>query len=143
MNSVSESEMFRRLKLVRDIRVNYVNKYELTTQETKFHYPLLNNLDNAEWIKVIEKDCCSRIKYGKHEEELGSIYNVSYLMEEICTDEKIIEMEKDYFKNTILKFLKYSLKSDLSFEQRRLSNIQAKVDKMTQRLKELEVIVVD
>ena len=66
MNSISEKEIFRRLQLVRDTRIAYVEKYNLSDEEVRFRYDLLKHLDETEYIKV-EVTNLRCIRYGKYE----------------------------------------------------------------------------
>ena len=63
MNSISEKEIFRRLQLVRDTRIAYVEKYNLSDEEVRFRYDLLKHLDETEYIKV-EVTNLRCIRYG-------------------------------------------------------------------------------
>lgn len=55
-------ELLRRLKLIRDIRQSYIQKYNLTKDEILFFYSLLENLDDAQYIKIDGR----KIIYGKY-----------------------------------------------------------------------------
>ena len=176
LNSISEKEIFRRLKLVRDTRLAYVKKYGLLDEEVKFRYELLNRLDETEYIKVeISNPRC--IKYGKYEHtkvitnfdsvkdvllnkgevqgyygdittvsgnfetELGHLYVDDIFLQEDCTDENILEIEKKKFEE-LINFIKYSINSSLPYKQKRLDEAQAEIDNMKLRLRLLEDIVV-
>ena len=58
-------ELLRRLKLIRNIRQSYIQKYNLTKDEISFSYSLLENLDDAQYIKIDGR----KIIYGKYVNE--------------------------------------------------------------------------
>jgi hypothetical protein len=63
MIEISEAEILRRLKLVRDTRLNYLKKYNIETDDVGISYNLLENLDSAEYLKAGSD---RRIEYGKY-----------------------------------------------------------------------------
>lgn len=65
MNGLSEKELFRRLKLIRDTRLKYIKKYNIKEDEITFRYDILDKLDEAEYVEVGD----SNIRYGKYEKE--------------------------------------------------------------------------
>lgn len=84
MIDISENELFRRLKLIRDIRENFVKKYNIPQDEIKRNYNMLKWLDEAEYIEVQHKGNIQSIRYGKYEKEQtitnydpikGALYN--------------------------------------------------------------------
>lgn len=68
MNGLSEKELFRRLKLIRDTRLKYIKKYDIRKDEISFRYTTLDRLDEAEYVEI-KKDYTSSIRYGKYEKE--------------------------------------------------------------------------
>ncbi len=60
---MEQNELMRRLKLVRDIRLNYINKYNVDKKEILFNYSLLPNLDRAEYVTYDDKN--GRITWNK------------------------------------------------------------------------------
>lgn len=62
MISTLNEELLRRLKLIRDIRQSYIQKYNLTKDEISFSYNLLENLDDTQYIKIDGR----RVIYGKY-----------------------------------------------------------------------------
>lgn len=68
MVNLSEKEIFRRLQLIRDIRANFIKKYNIKQDEISYRYNQLNRLDETEYIEV-KKDFITSIRYGKYEEE--------------------------------------------------------------------------
>ena len=58
-------ELLRRLKLIRDIRQSYIQKYNITKDEISFSYSLLENLDDAQYIKIDGR----KVVYGKYVNE--------------------------------------------------------------------------
>ena len=65
MISTLNEELLRRLKLIRDIRQSYIKKYNLDKDEISFSYSLLENLDDAQYIRIDG----SKIVYGKYVNE--------------------------------------------------------------------------
>ena len=59
---VEQCELMRRLKLVREIRLNYINKYNISEDEISFNYSLLPDLDKADYV-IWDKD--GMITWGK------------------------------------------------------------------------------
>ena len=68
MITISEQEMFRRLKLIRDIRLCYVEKYGIQKDELGFGYSLLDRLNEAEYVEV-DSEYQRRLRYGKYKSE--------------------------------------------------------------------------
>lgn len=58
-------ELLRRLKLIRNIRQSYIQKYNLTKNEISFSYSLLENLDDTQYIKIDGR----KVVYGKYVNE--------------------------------------------------------------------------
>lgn len=65
MLAISEKEMLRRLMLIRDIRVTYIKKYGITTDELGYFYDTLKNLDEAEYVEI-DSSYSHRVNYGKY-----------------------------------------------------------------------------
>ena len=65
MISTLNEELLRRLKLIRDIRQSYIQKYNLTKDEISFSYSLLENLDDTQYIRIDGR----KIVYGKYVNE--------------------------------------------------------------------------
>lgn len=177
MNSISEKEIFRRLQLVRDTRIAYVEKYNLSDEEVRFRYDLLKHLDETEYIKV-EVTNLMCIRYGKYEHtkaitnfdpvkdalfnrgevqgywgdsttvsgnfetELGYLYVDEVFLQEDCSDETILELEKREFEE-LIDFNKYHINSSLPYKQKELEKLQSEIDNMKLRLKYFESIVIE
>ena len=177
MNSISEKEIFRRLQLVRDTRIAYVEKYNLSDEEVRFRYDLLKHLDETEYIKV-EVTNLRCIRYGKYEHtkvitnfdpakdallnrgevqgywgdsttvsgnfetELGYLYVDEIFLQEDCSDETILELEKREFEE-LIDFNKYHINSSLPYKQKELEKLQSEIDNMKLRLKYFESIVIE
>lgn len=58
-------KLLRRLKLIRNIRQSYIQKYNLTKDEISFSYSLLENLDDTQYIKIDGR----KVVYGKYVNE--------------------------------------------------------------------------
>lgn len=164
MISTLNEELLRRLKLIRDIRQSYIQKYNLTEDEISF-YSLLKNLNDTQYIKidgrkivyskyVNEKtidtyDPYLDIKYnrgevqaywggsytikGQFEKELGYIFVKDKVLEDDCTDEDIRQIEELEIKEC-LRFLKYSLNSDIKIQEEKIKNIENEIHKKKRRL---------
>ena len=173
MNSISEKEIFRRLQLVRDARLAYVKKHGLSKKELSFQYDLLNNLDEAEYIKVKDR----YVMYGKYEKEkivthfdpvkdalynkgevqsywgdsttvsgnfeieLGYLYVDEVFLQEDCSDETILELEKKKFEK-LIDFNKYHINSSLPYKHKELEKLQSEIDNMKSRLEYFDSIVI-
>ena len=74
-----------------------------------------------------------------------SVFQILYVddifLQEDCTDENILEIEKKKFEE-LINFIKYSINSSLPYKQKRLDEAQAEIDNMKLRLRLLEDIVV-
>lgn len=68
MEDLSEKELFRRLQLIRNIRVNFIKKYNIKQDEISYRYNQLDRLDEAEYVEV-QKNNITSIRYGKYEKE--------------------------------------------------------------------------
>ena len=163
MISTLNEELLRRLKLIRDIRQSYIQKYNLTKDEISFSYNLLENLDDTQYIRIDG----GKIVYGKYVNEkivntydpyLDAKYNsgeiqaywgVPYrvqgqfedelgyifvkVLEDDCTDEDIRQLEESEIKKCI-KFVKYQLNYDIECKNNEKEKIESEIYKKKQRL---------
>lgn len=176
MTGLSEKELFRRLKLIRDTRLKYIKKYDIKKDEIDFRYTILDRLDEAEYVEI-KKDYTSSIRYGKYEKEktithydpikdalynrgetqaywgddetisgnfkkeLGYVYVLDEILSEDCSDKRILEIEKKAFEE-LISFIKYGLKSDISYKEKEIDKLQSKISNMKIRVEELNKIIV-
>lgn len=177
MLEISSKEIFRRLHLIRNTRLDYIKKYGLQNEEIQYTYDTLDKLDQSEYIDI-NSDTLTRIEYGiyvdkqeihyfdsvksaelnrgevqcywgesetiygKFKKRLGYVYvNKEILLEE-CSDEKILEIEKEYFKEKF-HFIKYKLNQDLNYKKKNLHEMQLAVTNIKTRLKQLNEITIE
>lgn len=74
---ITQAEILRRLKLIRDIRAKYIKLYNITKDEIPFNYHLLQFLDEADYVLVKSSTYSFyTIEYGKFAtEEIITTYD--------------------------------------------------------------------
>lgn len=164
MISTLNEELLRRLKLIRDIRQSYIQKYNLTEDEISF-YSLLKNLNDTQYIKIDGR----KIVYGKYVNEKtidtydphldikynrgevqaywGGSYTIKGQFEKelgyIFIKDKVLEDDctdedirqiEELEIKECLRFLKYGLNSDIKIQEEKIKNIENEIHKKKQRL---------
>lgn len=74
---ITQAEILRRLKLIRDIRIKYIKLYNITKDEIPFNYHLLQFLDEADYVLVKTSTYSFyTVEYGKFAtEEIVTTYD--------------------------------------------------------------------
>ena len=78
---------------------------------------------------------------GNFETELGYLYVDDIFLQEDCTDENILEIEKKKFEE-LIDSIKYSINSSLPYKQKKLEEAQSEIDSMKLRLRVIEDMVI-
>lgn len=173
MIKISEAEILRRLKLIRDTRKKFIEKYNLTKDEVN-SYTLLDDLDCTEYIKVKDR----QIEYGRYTNSetvthfdpiKDAMYNKGelqcywgdsttvygkfekrlgyiFVSEEILKEDCTDEKILEIEEKEfdhLIHFLKYHYSSSLPYKERRLAEIQEEIDVLKKRISEIDKIAVD
>lgn len=138
-------DLLKRLDEAEYIKVETTNlrcikygKYEHTKVVTNFD-PIKDALLNRGEVQGYWGD--SATVSGNFETELGYLYVGDIFLQEDCTDENILEIEKKEFEE-LIDSIKYSINSSLPYKQKKLEEAQSEIDSMKLRLRVLEDMVI-
>lgn len=162
---MEQNELIKKLKFVRDIRINYVNQYNINEDEIPFNYSLLPNLDDAElvtyndgritWEKIIHTktithyDPYKAAKYNTGEQQAywgddeiihgNFIKELGYIYYRELIDEKFTEefiyQKEKKIFNDLIEFMKYSLNTKIKYAKENIKKEMDKNAKFEERLK--------
>ena len=160
---MEQNELIKRLKFVREIRLNYINQYNIDKDEIPFNYSLLPNLDNAEfvtykdskitWSQIVHTktithyDPYMALKYNTGEQQAywgddevihgDFIKELGYIYYKELTDEnfteKLIYQKEKETFNDLINFMIYSLNTKIKYAKENIKKELNKKAKLEER----------